>query len=147
MRFALLLVAACEMGIVPVTPEVDTNVVVGADHRIYAVARLIANVGECSNMGGEHDTLEIDEPVHRLIHAGGHGMHLVGGESSYRVVEPERYYIAVLDQFAAVDIADPGWCLHDLPHYAGHAEHLVPARDLADAQRRLAEVAAHGIRE
>ncbi len=147
MRIALLVLAACDAGFVPVAPDVDTNVVVGVDHRIYAVARLVGNVEECSNMGGEHDTLEIDEPVHRLIHAGGHGMYLVGGASMYKSVEPERYYIAVLDQFSPIAIRDPGWCLHDLPHYAGHAEHLVPARDRADALRRLAEVAAHGIRE
>jgi hypothetical protein len=143
MRIVLLVLAACDAGLVPVTPD-DVGPIVGADHRIYAVARLVANVEECSNLGGEHDTLEIDEPAHRLIHAGGHGDHLVGGTSMYGVVPgPERYYIAVLDRFGPVDIADPGWCLRDLPHYSGHAVRLVPARDRADAQRRLAEVAAH----
>src|SRR5258706_2449810 len=137
--FVLVVLAACEAGMIPATVDTTVAPIVGPDGRTYAVVHLIANAEECSNLGGEHDTLELDEPAHRLIHAGGHGEHLVGGATSYGMsAVPDRYYIAVLDQFGPVEIRDPGWCLDHLPHYDGHAQVLLPARDRADARSRLA---------
>ena len=129
--FAVL--AACDAGLPePVEPSPP------GPHEITAVVRIAGETEECSNLGGRHYTLEIDESAHRIVHFGGHGQLPIDG-SSWPAIEAnprERYYVAKV-RFDPFTLADGGWCLPPT-HYAGSALAMRPATDLADARAQLA---------
>lgn len=149
MRTLLVLLAACDAGMIPATRDDSAGVLAGRDGHLYAVVRLVAAREECSNLGGEHATLAIDEPAARVVHAGGHGVRLgFGATSSGNEVASDRYFIAELRTLTnepGKPIRNPGWCLGELPRYHGDVARLVPVHDRADGQRRLAEIAARGM--
>ena len=102
---------------------------------MYAVVKLVNRTEECSNAGGEHDTFALDEAKPRMLHAGGHMEHLKLDAT---------YYVAEVT-FGDNQPRDPGWCLDQLPRYAGEVVRFEPAADSAAARKRLAEVVKHGM--
>jgi hypothetical protein len=125
------------------------------------VVQLVDWREECSNEGGEHYTLALDEPgnVPRVVHAGGHGidLHLAGAGPLGRWELPldapgpvaSGYFVAEValrdpPYDATHDV--PAWCLSGLPSYAGSVLRLLPASDRDAARRQLAEIAVLGWR-
>ncbi len=136
----------------PAMAQVARGPITTADGRVYAVVRLVAAWSECTNLGGDHAILEVDEPAHRRVHVGGHGAHLqLGLFSPWFGNEPRppadapRYFIAQVemrdgDRIAAGEIGD---CMgRRWPVPEGIASDLVRARDLDAARLRLAELVA-----
>jgi hypothetical protein len=116
---------------------------------------------ECSGAGGEHYTLQLDEPGNapRVVHAGGHGRYL-GLDRSGSLGPWQQPLLGASGPVgsgsfvAEVALRDPpydgnydapGWCLSGMPAYAGRALRLLPASDRDDARRRLAEIAVLGM--
>jgi hypothetical protein len=110
-------------------------------------------------MGGNHFTFQIDEPgKQRFAHGGGHGEYQVLGPifveyvhvasaARDRGLSPKAdasYYVAELWP-GKLDVRDQGQCLHLLPAYDFETTRLLPARDVDDARRLLAEVVARGM--
>lgn len=110
----------------------------------HAVVQIVGEQEECSNLGGRHYTLEIDEPARRRVHFGGHGQATIDGfytatddvVSAARVKPEHRYYVAKI-QFETFDETDWNWCV-DRARFAGVARDLEPATGLAEARAKLA---------
>jgi len=133
------------------SPSLVSGPIVGADGAIYAVVEFKATLEEASNLGGEHDTFEIDEPGYRqprLAHGGGHGRWYGLGRPSLRPTASD-YFVAELAMHPrhpyTYDHADGGWGTTTLPDYDAEVVRLVPMRDLETARGMLPCLARHQV--
>lgn len=164
----VILVAACDAGVpgpgsvppsvppptpvLPSTPAAPPDPIVNVAGHSYAVVQSRDWRIECSNAGGTHWTFTVDGmgPDY-FLHGGGHGIYRPSTLPAAMAGRPMRdgpadaYHVAEIRVAPElVHIQDPGWCIGDLPPYAGFVLAVLPATDLATARARLAAIPREG---